>query len=103
MSEEHKINRMNGIICEEWRLNGLLHRVDGPAEIYYRENGKIWWKNWYLKGKRHRIDGPARISYIDDIVCDKTWYINGEEIKGKINPIRLKKLVDEYKLLIIFE
>ena len=38
----------------EWRLNGKLHRKDGPAVEW--ANGNKW---WYLNGKRHREDGPA--------------------------------------------
>jgi hypothetical protein len=37
-----------------WRLNGELHREDGPALEY--PNG---YKAWFINGKRHRINGPA--------------------------------------------
>ena len=78
----------------EWRLNGELHREDGPA--VERANGD---KYWYLNGKRHREDGPA-VEYADGYKAwylndkqhredgpaveladgDKYWYLNGEEV-----------------------
>jgi len=51
-----------------WRLNGNLHREDGPASEY--SNGT---KSWYLNGNYHRVDGPA-IEYWDGT---KYWYLNG--------------------------
>jgi hypothetical protein len=79
---------------EEWRLNGVLHRLDGPAvildddtEIWYykgevhRENGPayidpIGYKAWYINGKRHRTDGPA-IIYNNG---EQEWWIDGVEL-----------------------
>ena len=75
--------------AEEYRVNGVLHRLDGPAVIW--SNGmQEWWQNgmrhrtdgpaiifasgeeqWYQNDKRHRIDGPA-IKYIDS----EAWYKN---------------------------
>ena len=51
-----------------WYLNGIRHRVDGPA-IEYSSGTKYW----YLNGKLHREDGPA-CEYIDGT---KYWYLNG--------------------------
>lgn len=39
---------------KRWRVNGRLHRVDGPA-IEHPDGTK----EWYLNGLRHREDGPA--------------------------------------------
>ena len=54
--------------CQAWFLNGLLHRVDGPAYIdgYYQ--------GWYNNGLRHRVDGPA---YINGDY--HAWYLNGKQ------------------------
>lgn len=51
-----------------WRLNGQLHRDDGPA-IAYPDGHQAWYQN----GQRHRTDGPAVIR------SDGTqeWYQNG--------------------------
>jgi hypothetical protein len=52
----------------EYRLNGKLHREDGPA-IEWASGNKSWWFN----GKCHRTDGPAR----ELVNGDKEWYLNG--------------------------
>ena len=67
VDEESKIEYSNG--NKFWKLNGKLHRADGPASE--RSDGK---KYWYLDGKLHRTDGPA-IVYSNG---DKVWYLNGE-------------------------
>lgn len=54
---------------KEWKLNGELHRTDGPA--YEWDDGT---KVWYVHGKAHRTDGPA-IEYSDG---SKEWRLNGE-------------------------
>ncbi len=55
-----------------WRLNGKLHRTDGPA-IEYADGTKVW----YLNGKCHRTDGPA-VEYVNG---SKSWYLNDEWIE----------------------
>ena len=76
----------------EYRIDGKLHRCDGPA--LERANGD---KFWYMHDKIHRDDGPAakyahgtKYWCINDklhrdngpaIECpngDKMWYLNGE-------------------------
>ena len=53
-----------------WRLNGKIHREDGPAVIW--PNGR---QEWVLNGKRHREDGPAAI-WADG---RQEWFLNGQE------------------------
>lgn len=76
---------------QEWREDGELHRLDGPAVIYpdggegwyrngyiHRENGPAYTctsgeKRWYRWGELHRLDGPA-------LTCPyapQCWIING--------------------------
>jgi hypothetical protein len=71
--------------------NGLLHREDGPALIYWDET-QVWYRNgelhrkggpaviykyghqaWYRAGKLHREDGPA--IFCENVSC--LWYLNG--------------------------
>ena len=69
-----KLHREDGPAIEtasgtkEWRLNGNLHREDGPA---------VEWSNgynaWWLNGNLHREDGPAT-EYADGA---KAWWLNG--------------------------
>ena len=78
-----------------WKLNGKLHREDGPACEY--ANGT---KCWYINGKHHREDGPA-IEYADG---DKVWYINSEELtedefNQRTNPV-VEMTIAEIELLV---
>ena len=52
----------------EWRLDGLLHRLDGPA-LTEPHGNQFWYKN----GNRHREDGPA-CEYNDGSIA---WYYEG--------------------------
>jgi antitoxin component YwqK of YwqJK toxin-antitoxin module len=52
-----------------YKLNGKLHREDGPAVIY--GSGR---QVWYQNGKLHRDDGPA-IIYVSRL---QEWYQNGK-------------------------
>jgi hypothetical protein len=63
------------ILCEHWFLDGDLHRIDGPARIWYNDNGLLKREEWFLDGRLHRMDGPAAIYYGVD--TRKDWYING--------------------------
>ena len=56
---------------KEWRLNGKLHREDGPA--IETTDG---YTTWYLNDKLHREDGPA-CEYPDG---HKVWYLHGEKV-----------------------
>ena len=63
-----KIIKPNGVI--EYRLNGRLHREDGPAVI--NPNNKLI--GWYFNNRLHREDGPA-IIWPDNYIA---WYMNGK-------------------------
>ena len=54
-----------------WRLNGQIHREDGPA-VEQPDGSRAWYRN----GELHREDGPA-IEYADR---SWTWYLNGEQL-----------------------
>ena len=53
---------------QAWRLNGKLHREDGPAVIHL-DGAKLWYK----EGKHHRLDGPALIR----VDGSKEWWTEG--------------------------
>lgn len=77
---------------KQWRLNGKLHRVDGPAIIglgderwmqhgnFHREGGPaVTMSNgsefWYLHGNIHRTDGPAiKIANMKD-----QWWVDNRQ------------------------
>ena len=71
---------------KHWRLNGLLHREDGPA--YEGSSGA---KFWYINGIPHREDGPA-MEYSSGY---KQWYYKGKKINCENNQefLRMIKLM----------
>lgn len=56
---------------KEWRINGKLHRIDGPAVEF-----KDGTKKWYVNNQLHRKDGPA----IEWVIGAKFWYYHGTHI-----------------------
>lgn len=54
-----------------WRLNGQLHRLNGPAST------SVWgYYAYWVNNRRHRIDGPA-ILHINGSV---EYWINGRRL-----------------------
>ena len=66
-----------------WRLNGKLHRTDGPADE--DADGST---EWWLRGNRHRIDGPA-VEYTDG---STEWWLNGEKVDAIVHFLKVGKL-----------
>jgi antitoxin component YwqK of YwqJK toxin-antitoxin module len=66
-------------IEEEWLdKDGEFHREDGPAEIWYCENGNILSEKYFLNNKLHREDGPALIGYFENGNLEyEGYYLNG--------------------------
>lgn len=82
-----------------WRVNGMIHRENGPA-IEYADGDKEWWIGgklhretgpavelangytaWYLHGVLHRDSGPAiewPLVY-NRAAISKAWYANGKK------------------------
>jgi len=67
---------------KEWRLNGQLHREDGPARELF--NGT---KFWFQNDQLHHLDGPA----IEFANGSKEWWINGKQF-SESEFKRVKKL-----------
>jgi len=85
---EYKVKVQDNGTREWFNLNGLLHRVDGPAIEH--ANGDKW---WYLNDQRHRVDGPA----IEHANGNKRWYLNGKkysEAEWKLAVAKLNKQSD---------
>ena len=91
-ADQEPVMTVNKSGDKEWRLNGKLHRLDGPA-IEWADGTESWFHNGYLHrldgpavkdavgstvwkryGKFHRLDGPA-IEWTDGT---KAWFINGK-------------------------
>ena len=93
----------------EYKLNGKLHREDGPA-IEYASGTKCWYLNglnhrengpaveypngtkyWLINGLFHRDDGPAVYEIRDDLYL---WFYKGKLLNCKTQEefLRLMKL-----------
>lgn len=118
MVEPNYILRNDG--THEWRLNGVLHREGGPAQICV-DGSKKWFKNgvahredgpaieasdgykaWIVEGQYHREDGPAIIHQDGSV----EWCIDGKEIKSELvwiekDPrfVRLMKIKGLYEVM----
>lgn len=55
---------------KNWVCNRLLHRVNGPAVVYPKNQ----YRAWYRYGQLNRTDGPARV-WNDG--CIGEYWING--------------------------
>jgi len=73
-----------------------IHREnDLPAEIWYCKDRFIYRKIWYQNGKMHRVDGPAMIWYHSNSngnIEEEYWYLNGEEYTEENYWKKLKEL-----------
>ncbi len=71
-------------IVEEWMIHGRLSRPDGPARVYYDEEGTgaLSCEMFYHCGELHRADGPAVVHYdlsTGDTISSE-WYAMGKKI-----------------------
>jgi hypothetical protein len=63
---------------QEWYEKDKLHRIGGPAVIYW--NGPLFCgSRWFYRGKQHREDGPA-VELLYGSKCKEYW-IDGEEVQ----------------------
>jgi hypothetical protein len=83
MSEMKEVFHTDGETLSEqtWKNDdGNLHREDGPAQIYYDENGNVTLEIWFEDGKRHRLDGPAGTVYDEnENIEEKLWFENDNQ------------------------
>ena len=70
---------------KSWRLNGKLHREDGPA-VEYASGNKVW----YLNDKLHREDGPA-VEYASG---GKEWYLNNKRVTEEEHKRMTSKVIE---------
>ena len=73
---------------EYWEVGGKLHRLNGPAQIEYDEDGLMIGEEWFTNNILHRLGGPARTLYNSNgyVVCEH-WYENGVPPFGLIDGI----------------
>jgi hypothetical protein len=70
------IYKEEDIVIKEWRVNGLLHRENGPARIHIDPEISGTILEWRVNGLLHRENGPARIIIDDDDILI-FWFQNG--------------------------
>lgn len=68
----------NKIRAKYYRINGELHRENGPAyTVYFPGTNKIHEEIYYICGKKYRENGPAHIIYNSHGArCYEVWYKN---------------------------
>jgi len=83
----------------EWRLNGKLHREDGPARIW-ADGSKSWW----IHGNQHREDGPA----YEGADGSTWWYTHGvsvteQEVMKPIQELTIAQLEERlgYRIKVV--
>ena len=99
-SKSHSYERLSnfpgdgGNIREMYKEGGKLHRIDGPAFIWYYDDGQPSSKEWYLNGVKHKLNGPAEVTYyIDGTIKSETWFVDGRRAGVDVDyyPNGLKK------------
>jgi len=56
------------------------HRTDGPAYLYWNDDGTLAAEEWFLDGKHHRTDGPAVQRWNDDgTLTAEEWWVDGKK------------------------
>ena len=72
-------NEDGSVKREEWCQRDILHREGGPALITYK-HGSVYSECWYKQGIRHHIGGPAGTLYWDNgNVSEQVWYEYGRQ------------------------
>lgn len=59
----HRYYSDESVSADEYRVDGHLHREDGPAMVHYERDGSIEAEFWFYQGKRHCSTGPAHTAY----------------------------------------
>ncbi|MGJ8671156.1 MAG: hypothetical protein ACSHXK_16855 [Oceanococcus sp.] len=68
------------IVEEQYYLNGLHHRKDGPSRTEWLSNGVIRRESWQVNGSHHREEGPAFVmrDAVTGKITSEHWCLDGE-------------------------
>ena len=69
-----------------WKLNGKMHRENGPALIVCGTANDFI--SYYINDRLHRLDGPA-IEYANG---QNVWYLYGKWISKKNHAIKMRRV-----------
>lgn len=87
---KRKIEYNEGNKIEEvWTKNNLLHRIKGPAEQEWYQNGQLKWRGWYQNGMLYKTHGTPW----------EMWSINGE-CEYQVGPHKPKIPLNSYMLFV---
>lgn len=71
-------------IVEYYNSKDKRHNSNGPAIIWYYENGNVECRSFWFEGKRHNPNGSAYEFYDEnENVRRKEFWIDGEELTEK--------------------
>lgn len=87
------------LLSISYHKNELMHRINKPAYILYRDFNKmnVCTKEWWINGLPHNPIGPAkRIRHLDSSKYESEYVING---KYKIIPLFVENLISRERLL----
>lgn len=91
----------NGKIRAEYWYNSAkkLHKLGGPAEKLYAENGELQKIAYYRDDQLHRLDGPALVLMEGDGIKQEEFHENGKpkNCNGSPNTIKYKNNIAVYK------
>lgn len=102
-NESDQLHRLSGPaqICwhdngrkahELFYVDGKLHRIGEPAWNYWSKSGHKFCEGFYHNGQMHRADGPAYIYWNENgEVTQQRHYIDGEYLTKKQFWQRLKR------------
>lgn len=56
------------LIIREWLIDDKLHREDGPARLWYYEDGKIELESYYVNGQQTNKEELIKYARINELV-----------------------------------
>ena len=83
---------------EEYRINGMLHRKNGPAVQIWDSTGQKRSEEYYLNGKRHNEHGPAVQKWFENgQISREEYWLNGEKVTKEhvMTVLKIKKFLDD--------
>ena len=88
------------ILVEKYCINGKVHRKNKPAYIEYYKNNIVEREIYYYNGKKHNINGPAFIIYYnDDNIERKEFSFNGIKFEPEYLPFELPIDTEEKRFM----
>lgn len=78
------------LIAEEYFVDKILHREDGPARIEWTLPSNSCREEYYIDGRLHRTDGPTVIIWSANRAIKHEYYCSNEKIHREDGPAIIK-------------